>query len=234
MLIRIFTDTFSEDFLAVYNLYRSIFPDENEAEDLEGLRAQDALEGNAELVSRYGRFRQFWMVLYEGGKPKSGVNFQVFRIPEHKATTIHICYIFTAKDSRGKGYASELLERIDSLGADAVFIEVDDPKKMPEEVMEESIRCSGITPKKRLSWWKHRGYVPLDFPYVQPPLSADKQPADWMLLAVKTRKKKLLNELLSAHLRRFFYLAVLKNRTPEDKPVEEYLTTIKNVQICKR
>lgn len=112
-----------------------------------------------------------------------------------------------------------------------VFFEQNDPEKMTPEQYEQDTLNSGIDQKERMRMWAKLGARRVDFPYVQPPLSADQEPDETLSLCVmlaeyivREKKEDFLPDTLSGipphalynHLYRFFAVSVLKNKaSPE-------------------
>lgn len=184
MDFKIYTSTDSEEFVRLYELFRTVFTDPDEAEDLDGIRASLSLVGDPQLVRTYG-------------------------------------------DSRGLGLGSSLLEQVRVISRpDFIFCEQNDPSLMNREEIEEDMRSSGISPQERIGWWTRRGFGRLEFRYVQPPLSPDKAPAQGMSLNVCPSDSPLDAKVVEAHLRRFFYISVLKKTAGTDAYVESLLEDV--------
>jgi len=78
--------------------------------------------------------------------------------------------------------AEARLERDAARGGELLrFIaaEINDP-------FRRSVTPDNVDPFERARWWGKRGFAKLDFPYVQPPLSAGQQPVRNLILAVKS------------------------------------------------
>ncbi|MBR6457960.1 MAG: GNAT family N-acetyltransferase [Bacteroidales bacterium] len=228
MQFRIHTSADSAGFSELYALYKGIFTDEDEAEDLDGIRASLALVGDAGLVRTCGAFNEYWVAAEQDGAVVGGVNFTAFEVPALGITTAHINYLFTSAAWRGRGVGSALLEEVKAVSrADYLFCEQNDPSLMSAAELEEDFRSSGIDPLERIAWWTRRGFGRLGFRYVQPPLSPGKAPAEGMSLNVCPSESPLDAKVLQAHLRRFFYISVLKSRTAEGNPaVEQMLSEV--------
>lgn len=224
MDFKIYTSTDSEGFVRLYELFRTVFADPDETEDLDGIQASLSLVGDPQLVRTYGDFREYWVAAIEDGRPVGGVNFTAFELPSLGITTAHINYLFVAPDSRGLGLGSSLLEQVRVISRpDFIFCEQNDPSLMNREELEEDMRSSGISPQERIGWWTRRGFGRLEFRYVQPPLSPDKAPAEGMSLNVCPSDSPLDAKVVEAHLRRFFYISVLKKSAGTDAYVESLL-----------
>lgn len=224
MDFKIYTSADSEEFVRLYELFRTIFTDPDEAEDLDGIKASLALVGDSDLVKAYGDFREYWVAALEDGRPVGGVNFTAFEVPSQGITTAHINYLFVAPDHRGHGLGTDLLSRVREISkADYIFCEQNDPSLMSPSELEEDLRASGISSSARIEWWQRRGFGRLGMRYIQPPLSSDKEPAEGMTLNVCPSGRPLDAAVAEAHLRRFFYISVLKNRAGSDGYVESLL-----------
>ena len=72
----------------------------------------------------------------------------------------------------------------------------------------------------RIRLWTGLGAKIIDFPYVQPPLSARQSPDGSLLYAVLGAESEPLDAcLLHAHLCRFFGISVLKGGDPMANPI---------------
>ena len=230
MVYRIFTDAGEPGFEELYELYRTVFPDPDEAEDLPGIKASLALVGDAALVERYGRFDEFWIAVIEGGRPVAGVNFTVFE----GSRSAHINYLFSASEARGRGIGSALLEKVRQIsGADYIFCEQNDPELMSPEELAADFAAAGISAEDRIAWWRRRGFGKLAMRYVQPPLSSEKEPAEGMSLNVcvsgEDAPASVPVAVVAEHLRRFFYISVLKKRSGTDTRTEALLAEVSSL-----
>src|SRR5690606_3894893 len=78
---------------------------------------------------------------------------------------------------------------------------------------------TGLDQLARIGIWTRLGANIIDFPYVQPPLTADQQADPNLVLAVLGTDASALSAcLLHDHLERFFGISVLKGRPPADNP----------------
>ena len=221
-----FTSVYGARFLELYFLYRSIFTDKNEAENFDGINAGLELNSNKQLQKQYGKFKECWVAAIEDGKVIGGINYTVFKIPSLDITTAHINYLFTLKEYRGKGIGTSLVNHIkETSNPKYIFCEQNDPEKMSPEEIQEHLKSSGISAEARNEWWAMRGFVKLNFTYIQPPLTEDDDFATGMFLSScpATTDVKVVKE----HLRRFFYISVLKGRTFNDPQIEQLIDCIK-------
>jgi hypothetical protein len=100
------------------------------------------------------------------------------------------------------------------------FLEQNDPCRMSREEYERDTRYTGLDQIARIGIWSRLGARIVDFPYVQPPLSASQAADHNLLLAVLGADGSALSAcLLGDHLRRFFAISVLKGADPLREPV---------------
>jgi len=101
-----------------------------------------------------------------------------------------------------------------------IFIEMNNPLKMPPEDYALDSAHAGLDQIDRLKIWARRGARLVGFDYRQPPLSAAQSAETHLLLGVLGAETETLTACrLLAHLRRFFGVTVLKGQPPEDNPV---------------
>jgi hypothetical protein len=210
-----------------------ILPDEKESRD--GLLACLALNhgpAHAALVARYGAFQELCLVAQApGGRFIGGANlFAVAPAPGQRLVTANLNYIYVDAAARGRGHLRQLLRQIAALvarlfpAAEAsgalLFIEQNDPLLMSDEAYARDSRFTGLDQIDRLRIWARQGAKVVDFPYVQPPLSAG-QAADATLVysVLGADGDRLPASLLAHHLRGFFGVSVLKGAALADHPV---------------
>ncbi len=177
-----------------------------------------------------------------------GMNFIVFsmaglEIPRAPCLSVNLNYVFINEWVRRRGYfrtligefaalARELFSITNPAHAEAalqnfsmpnlpvyVYIELNDPLRMPKQDYDTDTQISGLDQVSRIGIWGSVGAKIIDFPYVQPPLSA-KQEADPNLVyaVLGVGEDRLCPSVLKAHLERFFAISVLKGRSPRDDP----------------
>jgi hypothetical protein len=122
--------------------------------------------------------------------------------------------------ARGQGWFRPLMASLrDLIGslfgpgtADTlIFIEQNDPLLLTPQAYARDNRFSGIDQFDRLRIWHSLGALVLDFPYVQPPLSAQQEADDRLIYSVLGAAGPALDAcLLERHLRGFFGISVLK------------------------
>ena len=100
-----------------------------------------------------------------------------------------------------------------------IFIEQNDPFRMSPEAYALDTRHTGLDQIARISIWSRLGARIVDFPYVQPPLSASQAADETLLLAVLGADGDALSAcLVRDHLYRFFGISVLKGSDPMRQP----------------
>ena len=142
MTCEIFTDAGKPGFERLYALYRTMFPDPDEAEDLEGIKASLELVGDAELTERYGKFEEYWIAAVENRETVGGVNFTSFK----GSSSAHINYLFTSPAFRECGIGSALLGKVRKISqAGLLFCEQNDPSLMSPGQIDADFKSAGIS-----------------------------------------------------------------------------------------
>ncbi len=225
---------------AFYAAYDKAFVLANEKEALEGFRDCLALNGGAaqqRLRARFGPFRELVMVARDAaGAVVGGANFIVIGQPEAAAHglghTVNLNYLFVAPTQRGNGRSHTLLAACRRLarataaawgaGADAngrFFLEINDPFRLTPEQYQLDSEHAGLDQLARLAYWARMGATLLDWPYVQPALSAGQQDDRTLAYAVlDARTDRLPASLVLWHLERFFAISVLKGADLPSSP----------------
>lgn len=237
-----------------YAGYEKAFVLPNEREELEGFENCLALNLPPladSLTRRYGPFREVVLVAREraGGPMIGGANFIAFpppaALPDRSApaATINLNYVFVVEAARGKGHLRRLADSVTPtarhmLGlAEGVpvltFIEQNDPLRMSVADYVEDTRLTGLDQVDRIGIWAKLGARVVDFPYVQPPLSAEHAPEESLVYSVLGAAAAQLSPcLLEHHLRRFFAISVFKDGDPEkDKSAGGQLAAL--AELCK-
>jgi GNAT superfamily N-acetyltransferase len=220
------TDLFFEHFDRAF-----ILP--HEKETLEGFRDCLALnrgEASGRLRGRYGPFREAVLIARTpDGEIAGGANYIAFGLGgKSPLLAINLNYIFVAQAWRGRGYFRQLLGavRLDAALLKeaakmpaAIFIEQNDPFVMTGEDYAADTAHGGLDQFQRIAIWAKLGARIVDFPYIQPPLSAAQEPDTGLCYAVIGMPADALDAcLLREHLLRFFAISVLKGRDPESDP----------------
>ena len=211
-----------------------VLPDEKE--DADGFRTCLALNHGAEhdrLTAEYGPFREVCVVAEDpaSGAPAGGANLLAMQIVDKQGrslTTANLNYAFVDPNMRGKGYLGRLLASIEALvstlfesagGEALIFIEQNDPFAMSPNNYARDTRYTGLDQIDRLRIWARRGALVVDFPYAQPPLSADQQADHTLVYSVLGARAQALDScVLAGHLRGFFGISVLKGAPIDSQP----------------
>jgi len=162
----------------------------------------------AELSETYGPFREF-TCLASSSKDSiiGGVNFIAFPVIKNQnqggpIALVNLNYIFIDQEHRRRGLFRRLVRSIPEAAyrllsvtnpSDIpvvateysqnvhIFIEQNDPFRMPQEDYELDSRLTGLDQRQRIAIWAKLGAKLIDFPYAQPPLSSS-QEADHTLV----------------------------------------------------
>lgn len=203
-----------------------ILPDERE--ELDGFRACLAL--NASHRHAFGRTHSELVAIFENadGKLLGGANFLATAI-DHGAklppATVALNYVYVDQAARGKGLLRLILGAVRelalaALGLDrgglspAIFIEQNDPLRLTADEYAIDTAHSGTDQIDRLAIWARMGTRVLDFPYIQPALSAGRQADDGLIYAAVDYPGHSVDAgLLHDHLQSFFGISVLKGAT---------------------
>ena len=225
------TDTAdSPVFESFFESYSRAFILPDEMEDRDGLAECLALNRgstHAALVARYGPFRELCVTARDpaGGHLVGGANF--IAIPQQSAgrqiVTANLNYVFVDEAARGQGWFRPLIASLRKLIGGLfippvetvlIFIEQNDPLLLTPEAYARDSGFSGIDQFDRLRIWASLGALVLDFPYVQPALSAQQEPDDRLISSVLGAADASLDaNLLEQHLQSFFGISVLKGQT---------------------
>lgn len=200
-----------------------VLPDERE--ELTGFQACLAL--NATHRHAYGRTHAELVAIFEtaDGTLLGGANFLATAIDRSAAlppAAIALNYVYVEQAARGRGLLRIILASVCdlariALGLDrggtplAIFIEQNDPLRLSAEKYRADTAHSGIDQVDRLAIWARVGACVVDFPYVQPALSATQQPDDGLIYAAVSYPGDTVDAgLLHDHLESFFGISVLK------------------------
>jgi GNAT superfamily N-acetyltransferase len=225
---------------AFYAAYDKAFVLANEKEELDGFRDCLALNTGAaheHLRARYGPFRELVMVARDdGGSVVGGANVIVIAhptgAPHGVGHTVNLNYLFVAPAQRGKSRSRTLLAACHRL-ADAIaaawradvgakslfFLEINDPFRLTPEQYRLDSEHAGIDQVTRLAYWARMGAMLLDWPYVQPALSAGQHDDRTLAYsALDAGADRLPAALVAWHLERFFAISVLKGADLQSSP----------------
>jgi GNAT superfamily N-acetyltransferase len=218
---------------AFFAAYDTAFVLANEKEEIGGFRDCLALNAGARheaLQARYGPFRELLLVARDDddGTIVGGANFIVIAQAAQAAHgigfTVNLNYLFVTPPRRGRRRSRQLLSacrRLAGIVAAAwqpqpaarclVFLEINDPFRLTPEQYRLDSQHAGIDQVARLAYWARMGATVLDWPYVQPALSAQQADDTTLALAVlDAGRAQLPAAVVLWHLERFFAISVLK------------------------
>jgi hypothetical protein len=225
--------------------YDAAFVLPNEREEHDGFIKCLALNSGApyaRLAGLYGAFREVVLAARDTGTGAmvGGANFIAFplHLDAKDALSINLNYVFIASNQRRRGHFKRLVAAVGEVGAALfappaaqlprlIFIEQNDPMQMSRTDYVRDTEHAGIDQMTRIRLWTGLGAKIIDFPYVQPPLSADQAPEETLLYGVLGAEGDAIDAcLLHAHLERFFAISVLKGEDP-------LANTIAAAQLCE-
>lgn len=219
-----------DDFFVAYD---AAFVLVNEKEEIDGFRDCLGLNAGARhqrLSTTYGPFCELVLVARErsDGPVVGGASFLIVQQPANAAHglgfTVNLNYLFVAPAQRGKKRSRQLLGACHRLAASVAqgwnpkspstgltFLEINDPFRLTPQQYQLDSEHAGIDQVARLSYWARMGATVLDWPYVQPALSAEQQDDRTLALGVlDAGTTRLSATLVLWHLERFFAISVLK------------------------
>jgi GNAT superfamily N-acetyltransferase len=229
LLLRATDSGFSDIFNRFYAGFDNAFVLANEKEDVTGFQACLNLNNGAEyarISAQYGIFREAVFIAENAGKEIGGANFIAMPV-NNRTVTANLNYIYVDPAARGRGYLAKLYAGVRDMIVDLfairgevlVFIEQNDPFRMSEEDYRHDTEFTGLDQFDRLRIWAKLGAKVVDFGYRQPPLSADRDVDDTLLLSVLGANDNVLDAcVLEGHLRRFFGISVLKGEDLRSNP----------------
>ena len=239
-----------------YDGYEKAFVLPNEREELEGFRdclalnlapRREALDTPLRNVLRNRPDRPGWHARADGRRGQS-----------HRLCTEALCrrrrpaaddhqlelYVHREPAPADADYLRALLETVaptarTMLGLEPhlpalTFIEQNDPLRMSVDDYVRDTKATGLDQVDRIAIWARLGALVVDFPYVQPPLSATQAPEELLVFSVLGASKPRLSACrLEHHLRRFFAISVLKGGSPDDMPsARNQLVSL--ADLCRR
>jgi len=215
-----------------------ILPDEKE--NLDGFRACLDLGHGAirrRLLERHGPHVELVLVAREASAQQGkdapamigGANFIAHPVGETLVVG-NLNYIFVQPGARGQGRFRRLVAACEALmqtlfapplRRPLTFIELNDPMILSDADYRLDSEAAGVDQFDRIAIWARLGARIVDFPYVQPPLSAHQAPEEGLIYAVlgAAGETSLDPAILLAHLERFFGVSVLKGVDPWTVPV---------------
>ncbi len=201
-----------------------VLPDERE--DLSGFETCLALNRTHRLAHGRTQCELVAVLETEGGDLLGGANFLATTIERAGAppASVALNYIYVETAARGRGLLRQALSAVRRLAPaaldmasdappPALFIEQNDPLRLTSDEYAEDTRHSGLDQVDRLAIWARVGARVVDFPYVQPALSASQQADDGLIYAAIDYPGDAVDAgLLHDHLESFFNISVLKGR----------------------
>jgi len=207
-------------------LYAPEFPDPDERESLANMARYLELKA----AGWYGPNNYHIALMMERDVPIGGVITDY--LAEPNAGVLE--FVVVAKSHRRAGAGTRVMDwAATALAADAergrgmpldwIVAEVNDPFR-PAPVLDN------VEPFARLAVWSMWGFVKLDFPYVQPALSADQKPVGHLLLAAKVLRREFRDAVpapvVEAAVREYMRWAMRieqPERRPEFRRMRDYL-----------
>lgn len=233
LCLRTSEDPASPILQAFYAGYDRAFVLPDERENLAGF--VDCLRLNLTLPSQFGRqhSEQVLVVTGDDGALLGGANFLAtgMTAPGGPPVSVALNYVFVEAAARGRGLARVLIaaaQRMAALaltGSDsgpesAVFIEQNDPLALSAADYAADTAHAGIDQVDRLAIWASLGARVVDFPYVQPALSAEQEPDDGLIYAaLRFPGASIPPAWFHDHLQSFFGVSVRKGAPLDDDPV---------------
>jgi len=208
-----------------------VLPDEKEGrEGFVECLALNHGQAQARLLERFGPFREWVLVAERDGDVVGGANFICHAVAARDGAIVlamNLNYVFVAPGHRGRGHLRDMVEasgRLARMSFDGdaiaalpllVFIELNDPLLMSAEDYALDNAIAGVDQFDRVAIWARLGARILDFPYLQPPLSASQAADEGLMLGVVDAGAGALDAcVLGGHLERFFAISVLKDGDP--------------------
>ena len=225
--------------------YDQAFVLPSEKEEIDGFRDCLALNlppAYQPLAARHGPFREYVAVAVDTTEATETVvgGANLFCYPLRMANgedllAMHLNYIFVPPTQRRRGYFRRILRACEALARQAfvardgapatatlplvMFLELNDPLRLDADDYARDTAHAGLDQLQRIAIWVRAGTRIVDFPYVQPPLSATQAADRNLLLAVRGIDARQLSAcLLREHLNRFFAISVLKGGDPARNP----------------
>ena len=225
----------------VYTLYGKIFTLAAERESEEGFKTVLGMNNDPKFTKKYGPVQENWFFLQHPrtGKIVAASNFDTYAFPNKDAKTqgtLHGVYALADPAYRNLGlgstllgmnreYTKRFLERHsgNQNSQFKIFNEQNNPLEMTVQQYVQDTEKAGVDQADRLMFWQKRGYKPLNFGYVQPPLEEGGDPATYLTLnVVSPDGKPVPSSLVLEHLLRFAHFTVLKGKNPlEDLSFKE-------------
>lgn len=238
---------------AFYPAYDGAFVLANEKEGIAGFRDCLALNDGPDhqaLQGRYGDFREMLLVMRDraGGEVLGGANLLVLQPAAQMAASIgytaNLNYLFVDPAQRGKRLSRHLMSacrrvasrlaqqwNANARASGLKFLEINDPFRLTPEQYRLDSEHAGIDQIERLAYWARMGARIVDWPYVQPALSAGQGDDDTLAFGViDAAGAHLPASWLLHHLERFFAISVLKGASLTSSSSAEWQLA----QLCEQ
>lgn len=217
-----------------------ILPEEKEEfNDFKTLLNQNHAPLYSELSRKFGPFASCVFVIKDHHKVIAGASLDMFG----SSKSMHLNYCFVDEHHRQKGLLKNILEASHQICHNLsgsshpflLFLEINNPQKMPINKQRLDEQHSGLNQDTRLLVWERVGASLIDAPYIQPSLSKDKEPCrDLLLACIAPQVDCLPSQKVYDHLWRFFGLSVLKGQgSPKDMVFLENLLSQKTIPLVK-
>lgn len=218
-------DPRSEVLRRFYAGYDRAFVLPDEREDLSGFTT--CLAQNSTFRRAFGRSHCELVTIFEDsdGNLLGGANFlatSINRGPALPPASVALNYVYIETEARGRGLLRKILAAVRQLasvaldlnpddGLPAVFIEQNDPLRLTPAEYAADTEHSGLDQVDRLAIWARMGARIVDFPYIQPALSAAQKADDGLIYAAIDYPCESVDAgLFHDHLQSFFAISVLK------------------------
>ncbi|MBI2655421.1 hypothetical protein HYX06_03290 [Candidatus Woesearchaeota archaeon] len=194
-------DIDSINFDRFYELYEQSFP-RIEAESKTILKSFFKYS-EVKASIRWGVYRTHLIVGVFGGEIVAFTYFNTVFAKERNIFYAHGWYTAIDKKIRGRGILNKLLDmravamRRDANefgfdNIDALFIDVNDPRKMNKMELEECRKKYKEDPKKNFLVWRALGFFPVKFEHIAPSTGGDKKPVHYQIFMIKPLKSEWL------------------------------------------
>jgi GNAT superfamily N-acetyltransferase len=213
--------------------YERAFTLPDEREEIDGFRECLALNGRQTLFPDCDCLELVMLITTHHGTVLGGANFLAIPACGFQGlppVSVALNYVFVNPAARGRGLLRQLLSATATLvetampdklrgRLPALFIELNDPLQLSDADYRVDSEHSGLDQFDRLRIWDRVGAKLVDFPYVQPALSAGKNVEDNLALGViNIAADRIDAAYLHNQLEKFFGISVLKGRDPMTEP----------------
>ncbi|WPH04517.1 GNAT family N-acetyltransferase [Acrodontium crateriforme] len=248
-----------------YQLYLSNFTLEHEQESLEGFAKVLDFNWDSKIQRDYGPFFEPIILLRDPANNElvGAADFALYAYPIQSSeysgidASCQLNFLVVRDTLRGVGIAFDLLNHVEmellqfanqhtGQSPHKVFttIEMNNPRRMTAEQLDEDATAALMDPNDRTIWWQKQGFYRLDLPYVQPALAPGGEACRYLDFFIRSKfsteesPKEIPSFVIQEHVRRFFYVSVGKFETPMDDNVEwkeivEFLGRHPSVKIIR-